>query len=563
MMVVVNAAFVVFMFFISSQASCPANEILLHNSTCHCPFFKFNGLCLRHRYQTTLNATLDAVLTHSRHLFGTNPLLITIDASNAEAMQALADSLDQLRSVGTVVTRAVDSVDTLVGGDASATMEIVNVSVTSGSSVLTLTVDCRLPLVDFFFFYVRLGGTNDPPCPPFNSGCCRGDMGEGFLTTTVDCTATNPLEQMDRFVQAWKGQYISPNNRQLFNISIQMNRTDIPSIVENGARVVRVGLGMVVFGKLSQNTESRVELQLNSSSVTTSFGQFKFSFIEYTRLQLEGCEGVVFAHLVVKAPNVTAVQSLRFQGWDAGEWIVPNCSAGAVMLQGSTLLSGCNVSITKDFVDIYLSLKGIALNKTTALYALLQRGTVLTRVVAKTDDTVLQHCNAPITINTTLHNAFDIEVSQGSQIKYSGPPRLVELTDVAALNLKIVSRSSIYAYAFDNVSVVYSLVDSAQVLARMPGGKVTKELEALCDAGNVCLIETLLQNGECQTMEKCELQGGSGLFIMPLYPWGRSTLKAGTYTVMVSDIKETVIPPPTGIGGGGVMRRLLGWMWKR
>ena len=144
-MVVVNAAFVVFMFFISSQASCPANEILLHNSTCHCPFFKFNGLCLRHRYQTTLNATLDAVLTHSRHLFGTNPLLITIDASNAEAMQALADSLDQLRSVGTVVTRAVDSVDTLVGGDASATMEIVNVSVTSGSSVLTLTVDCRHP----------------------------------------------------------------------------------------------------------------------------------------------------------------------------------------------------------------------------------------------------------------------------------------------------------------------------------------------------------------------------------------------------------------------------------
>jgi len=504
------------------------------------------------------------VLTHSRHLLGSNPLLITIDASNAEAMQALADSLDPLRSVGTVVTRVVDSVDTLVGGDASATMEIVNVSVSSGSSVLTLTVDCRLPLVDFFFFYVHLGGVTDPPCPPFNSGCCRGDMGSEFLTTSVDCTANNPLQQMDAFVGAWKGQYLSPDSKQLFNISIEMNRTDIPSTVENGARIVRLGLGMVVFGKLSQNTESRVELQLNSSSVATSFGQFKYSFIEYTRLQLEGCEGVVFAHLIVKASNVTGVQSLRFQGWDGGEWITPNCSTGAVMLQGSTFLSGCNVSITKDFVDIYLSMKGLPINKTTALYTLLQRGTVLTRVVAKTDNTILQHCNAPITINTTQHNAFDIEVTQGSQIKYTGPPQLVELTDVAALNLRIVSRSSIYAYAFDNVSVVYSLVESSQVLSRMPGGKVTPELESLCDAGNVCLIETLLQNGACQTMEKCELQGDSGLFIMPLYPWGRSTLKSGTYTVMVSDIKETVIPPPQEITiGSGVMRRLLGWIWKR
>jgi hypothetical protein len=234
-----------------------------------------------------------------------------------------------------------------------------------------------------------------------------------------------------------------------------------------------------------------------------------------------------------------------------------------VLLQGTTLLSGCNVSITAEFVDIYLSMRNIPINKTTTLYALLQRGTTLTRVVAKTDNTILQHCNAPITINTTQHDAFDIEVAQGNKVKYAGPPQLVELTDVAALNLKIVSKSSVYTYAFDNVSVIYSLVDSAQVLSRMPGGKVTPELEALCDAGNVCLIETLLVNGVCQTMEKCELQGDNGLFVMPLYPWGRSTLKTGTYTVMVSDIKETVMPekPVQQVGGGGgVMRRLLGWI---
>ena len=547
----------------STPPPCAANEILLHNSTCHCPFFKFNSMCLRHRYQTTVNATLDSVLANSRHILGSDqPLLITIDASNTEAMQALADSLAQLRNVGTVVTRVVDSVDTLIGGDASATLEIVNVSVSSGSSVLTLTVDCRLPQVDFFFFYVHMGSASDPPCPPFNAGCCRGDMGAEFLTTATDCTANNPLEQMDGFVGAWAGRYAVSGNREVFDISINLNRSDIPSVIENGARIMRMGVGMVVFGKLSQNTESRVELQLNSSSVTTSFGQFKYSFIEYTRLQLEGCGGAVFAHLIVKASNVTSVQSIRFQSWDGGEWVQPNCSTGAVTLGDGRILSGCNVSISHDFVDIYMSMKGIFLNKTTTLYTLLQKGAVLTRVVAKTDNTVLQHCNAPLTINTTTHNAFDIVVSQGSKLKYSGPAQLVELTDVAALTLKIVSKSSIYAYAFDNVSVVYSLVDSSQVLSRMPGGKVTPELEELCDSGNVCLIESLLLNGVCQTQEKCELQGDNGLFVMPLYPWGRSTLKTGTYTVMVSEIKETIImyqQQPSQ--GGGVMRRLLGWIY--
>jgi hypothetical protein len=36
--------------------------------------------------------------------------------------------------------------------------------------------------------------------------------------------------------------------------------------------------------------------------------------------------------------------------------------------------------------------------------------------------------------------------------------------------------------------------------------------------------------------------------------------------VMVSEIKETVIiqpPPPSTLAGTGVVRRLLGWIWKR
>ena len=67
--------------------------------------------------------------------------------------------------------------------------------------------------------------------------------------------------------------------------------------------------------------------------------------------------------------------------------------------------------------------------------------------------------------------------------------------------------------------------------------QITPQLEQLCETGAVCLIEELLLNGVCQTVEKCEAQP-AGLFLMPLYPWGRATLKADTYTVMVAQIRE-------------------------
>ncbi|MBV5332492.1 hypothetical protein JZU54_02765 [bacterium] len=226
---------------------------------------------------------------------------------------------------------------------------------------------------------------------------------------------------------------------------------------------------------------------------------------------------------------------------------------------GINRLSGCNVSIDADFIDIYIAMNGVVLNKTTALYVLLQRASVLTRVVAKTDDLVLNHCNAPTVINVTAHNAFTVQVLQGTQVKYTGPLQMVQLTDVAALTISIVSQSALCTYSLDNVSVVYSLVDSSRILALMPNGQMTPELEKLCDAGNVCLIEDLLINGVCQTGEKCEVQG-NGIFLMPLYPWGAATLKNGTYTVMVAQIRETLKPPPAAKNQTTLMRRLMQWI---
>jgi hypothetical protein len=184
---------------------------------------------------------------------------------------------------------------------------------------------------------------------------------------------------------------------------------------------------------------------------------------------------------------------------------------------------------------------------------------VLTRVVAKTDDVILNHCNAPIVIDTATNpnDAFTIQVMQGAQMKYSGPLKTVQLTDVAALTLSIVSHSPMYAYAFDNISVVYSLVDAAQIMALMPDGQVTKQLEARCESGAVCLIEDLLIGGVCQTTEKCEVQGDS-LFLMPLYPWGKASLRNGTYTVMVAQIRETLVH---NAEKSTMMRRLLGWLF--
>jgi hypothetical protein len=522
---------------------CAENEILLRNNTCHCPFFKYNNHCLRHRYQTTINTTV-AQLYNSRHLLS-DPMLLTIDATNAEAMNALAASVS---GYGTVVTRIVDSMDTLVGGDASATLEIVNVTVVNNTFAL-VTADCRFPLVDFFFFYVHFG-TSSPPCPPFDvsNKCCWGDMGSEFITTSVDCAANQPMQQMDKFVAAWGGRYVT-DDRQMFQISIPLQ--SVPSTIQSGARLYNLGLGMVVFGKLAQNTESRIQLQLNSSAIATSFGSFQYSFVEYSRLQLEACGNLTFAHAVVKAANVTGVQNLQFQLWDGGDWIAPsNCSSTFNL--GSLQLLGCNVSIDSAVVDVYVYL-GPYKNKTTTLYMLLQRGNVLTRVVMKTDDSCIQLCNTPVAINSTGHNAFTIEVTQGSWLKYSGPPGLIQLSDVAALSMRIVSRSTVYNYSFDNISVVYSLIDSASILALMPEGKITPQLETLCDAGNVCLVEDLMRNGVCQAGEKCEVQGNS-LFVMPLYPWGGATLRNGTYTVMVTEIKESIAQQT------GVMRRLMNWL---
>lgn len=541
---------------------CAANEILLRSGACYCPFFKFNGVCMRHRYQTTINATLDNLYSSSRHLLSAQPMLLTVDASNPEAMQALAASLREIRSVGTIVTRVIDSVDTLVDGDASATLEITNATYYAVGSTLNLTVDFRFPLVDYFFLYMHLGSSTVPQCPPFDSTnlCCLGQMGSEYSTAlgVVECTADNPYAALDRFVQMWNGVYLS-EDKQTIEFAVDLTRVPSVFIEADGSRIYRFGIGMVVFGKLAQNTEARVELALNSSAVATSYGTFQYSGVEYSRLQLESCGGTTFAHLIIKASGIQAVQSLHFQTWDAGNWIQPNCSTGMVML-GITRLMGCNVSIEPDFVDIYVSMRGIAINGTTALYVLLQRDAVLTRVVAKTDNTIINQCNVPIMLNSTAHDAFFIEVAQGTKLMYSGPLQPVQLTEVAALTLTLVSKSVLYTYTFDNISVVYSLVDAAHILALMsPEGEITQALETYCDSGTVCLIEQLLSGGVCQTGEKCEVQG-TGLFLMPLYPWGTATLKNGSYTVMVAEIKETLLTSPSANASAGVVRRLMNWM---
>jgi hypothetical protein len=550
-------------FFSIAHTACPTNEILLRNRTCFCPFFKFNNQCLRQRFQTTVNATLDELYHSSRHLLSTQPLLLTVDASNAEAMEALAASLQSLRSVGTVVTRVVDAMDVLVGGDASATLELTNVTVDTIRGVLNLTIDCRYPQVDYFFLYLHLGAT-PPACPPFDAEnlCCHGRMSpfaEFGTADDVDCTSNDPFTPLDTFVRMWGGKYPYADDRQTIQLSVP--QSIIPSTVENGARVYRMGVGMVVFGRLAQNTEARVELVLNSTVTATSFGAFQYSGVEYTRLQLERCgASEVYAHLIIKASGIEAIQNLRYQTWDGGEWRIPACANNTLVYMGGIPLTGCNVSIEPDFVDIYMSMQGIPVNTTITLYVLLQRASVLTRVVAKTDNTILNHCNAPVVIESTSHDAFTINVMQGTQTKYSGPLQNVQLTDVAALTLSIVSNSPLYTYAFDNVSVVYSLADASQITPLMPNGQITPQLERLCDAGAVCLIEELLLRGVCQTAEKCEVQP-AGLFLMPLYPWGRATLKAGTYTVMVAQIRETLRENEQPARTKTFVRRLLGWIF--
>ena len=538
---------------------CTENEILLRNRTCYCPFFQFNGRCMRKRYQTTVNATLNQVMSAaSRHLLADSQMILTIDATNYEAMQTLAASLSPLMvGGGTVVTTVADAMDTLVGGEPSASMEIVNASVSG--TVLTLTVEYRLPAVDFFFWFMHFGSA-PTPCPPFDvmDGCCRGDMGSEFLTVGVDCSSHDPMVQMEQFVAAWDGIQTS---QEQFTISVDLEKRKVPSISSNGATIYRLGIGMVVFGRLAQNTESRFEIQLNHSVTSTSVGSFQYSGIEFSRLQLETCGGeTVFMHLVIKAANIEAVQSIRFQVNDTGNWVQPDCVVQRQWTMGVSL--GCNVSIDSEFVNVYAPLPaGFAPGAAATLYVLLSKGPVLTRVVGRADGAVTEHCKSPVVISPGTHQKqYTIQVLQGNRVKYAGQADFVQLTDVAALTLRMVSNSSVYRYSIDNISVVYSLVNSSIILGLMPEGKVTPELEKLCDSGNVCLIETLMESGQCSTHEKCEDQGANGIFVMPLYPWGMDSLrKEGTYTAMLVDIKETIGVHEEEKKYTG-LRRLLGWM---
>ena len=509
---------------------------------------------MRKRYQTTVNTTLER-LQASRHLLGIEPVLLTIDASNHEAMRALAESLEPLFSAGTVVTTVVDAMDVLVGGEPSSTMEIVNASVSG--MVLTLTVEYRLPAVDYFFWFMHLGSSSTP-CPPYDllDGCCRGDMGVEFSTVGVDCSSHDPVGHMGQFVAEWGGNFIS--GQEQFTVSVDLEKRKVPSTVSNGATIYRLGIGMVVFGRLAQNTESRVEIQLNNTVTSTSVGSFQFSGIEFSRLQLETCGGkVVFMHMVIKAANIQGVQSIRYQSGE--KWLQPEC-VQIPWTRGGTL--GCNVSIESEFVDIWAPLPANFTSSSATLYVLLSRGSVLTRVVARADGgSVIEHCKDPVVIRPNRHEGqYIIDVLQGNRVKYSGQADFVQLFDVAALTLRVRSNSSVYRYSIDNISVVYSLVNSSVILSLMPNGRVTPELEALCDSGNICLIETLLESGQCTTHEKCEIQGENGVFVMPLYPWGVGTLKTdGTYTAMLTEIKETLtVDQPSS-----TLRRLLSWMTRK
>lgn len=515
---------------------CPPNEICLRNQTCHCPFFKLGDVCMPRRFQTTVNTTIESLYA-ARHLLASATLL-TIDSTNYEAMQALSATLAGVANVGNVVTSVIDSVDTLIGGEPSATMEIADLAF-SGQTRVLVTVEYRLPATDFFYFYMHFG-TSTPPCPPFDiiDSCCRGVMGSEFVTVGVDCSA-DPMRQMKTFVANWGGWFPGVNQ---FTVPVDLSRTPVDV---DGTH--RFGIGMVVFGRLAQNTESRVEIQVKPSVTVASSGFFQFSFVENVHLQLEAYDTLLFARMIIKAAGVASVGSLRYASSENGNFTLPNCTERYSACGQVTV--GCTVTVDAEFVELVVPLP--TLTQTTLVYALLSKNYAFTRVLARTDGTVLQHCRPVISVNAQLKDSFSLEVLQRGQTIYEGPVQFVNLTDVALLTLRLHSFVNNTVYRFDNVSVVYSLVNVDRIARLMPKNRVTPELEALCDNGKVCIIETLLLNGVCQTSTKCEWQGGD-LVVMPLYPWKGVTLQNGAYTVMICEITNEALAAPAP-------RRMMGW----
>jgi hypothetical protein len=329
---------------------------------------------------------------------------------------------------------------------------------------------------------------------------------------------------------------------------------DLSQIPTAQQQVYRFGVGMVVFGRLAQNTESRIEVLAKPSLTVASSGFFQYSFVESAHLQLEAYGPLVFARMIVKASGVSSVDSLRYAISDGGEFLLPRCASRQYSQCGQTAV-GCDVVVDSDFVEVVVPLNITATPPATVLvYALLARGSSLARVLAKTDGTVLQHCRAPIDVNSHTKDSFYLEILQRGRTLYTGPAQLVvNLTDdVALLTLRLHPLVGDATFRFDNVSVVYSLAPAEQITALMsPDGRITPRLQALCEGGSVCIIETLLRQGVCQSAAKCEWQG-TDLVVMPLYPWKGAALAGGAFTVMACDVTETFVV------AAGVGRRLLG-----
>jgi hypothetical protein len=253
---------------------------------------------------------------------------------------------------------------------------------------------------------------------------------------------------------------------------------------------------------------------------------------------------------MVKAVGVEAVQSLRYSTSEHEEFRVPNCSTLSNYTQcGQSVYIGCNVTIDPEFVEVLIPLP--AITPVTLVYVLLSKGASLTRVLAKTDDAVLQHCKPVIHANAHTLDTFTVEILQLGETIYAGPVRLVNLTDVSLVTMRLHSLSNDTSFKFDNISAVYSLVDAAVVISLMPNGVITPQLEALCEEGRVCVIETLLANGVCQSDSKCEWQGDD-LVLLPVYPWNQDSYKGGAYTVMLMEIREHPLIPTAA-------RRLMNW----
>lgn len=579
----------------SYECNCVPNALCLRNGSCYCPYFGDATSCSRERYQTLVKTTWNDIGKINTLVSG--PLVFTIDSTNYEAMKALTEKFHGL-GIWSATSRVIDSFDIQLTDLEVVTLQIHDVNVTADGKLLQIYVEFALPHSDYYYFYIHSkADVANAPCPPFSTACCVGDLGDDYTTAEgVNCTVVDGIHAPETLTRNWLntlgGEMLSSNMFVIrLNVST-LHRTIVQEQQHNGINMTSeivdhvVGIGMITFGKYPQNTESRVAIRLSQQTNISMFGFFQYSFVEHVNLQLERFEPYdgaqtnvkksefFFAHMVIEAKDIEAVHGVRYR-WELDgssgspfEFVAPICNNTALKVCDGRYLA-CNVTITPVYVEIIFPVPKPEPNHSLIVYALLSKGTSISRVVSRTDRNYLDYCPATFNAHVSTVVPYELEILQQEKRLYIGPPSPVVITDpVILLNLRLhvdSQRADGRLFYISEVYLLFSKDDPTTVVVGNGGNNSFAALSGRCQYSARCYVDSIVYMGVSQDPTRCEVDASGNIVLNPSFRWpGQEVASNLVNVVMFVMVHEKISTIHTALSSQpNVARRLLRWLYPK